>query len=216
MTCNIIATGSKGNAIVLNDTILLDCGVSFSKLEDVYKKLQIVFLTHQHTDHVNQATVRRLHKERPSLRFACCKWMVGTLLNAGVNRSKIDVCTVGAKLCYGYRKQGIIAKPIEIMHDIPNCAWDLNVEGETVFYCTDCGTVDGIEVPNRNLYLIEGNYKEDEIKERMLAKTESGEFTYEARVERYHLSEEQALRFLSENAGPSSKYVLIHRHNPKT
>ena len=29
MTCNVIATGSQGNAVVLDGTILLDCGVPF-------------------------------------------------------------------------------------------------------------------------------------------------------------------------------------------
>lgn len=33
---NIIATGSKGNAVKIDD-ILIDCGVSFKKLKDVYK-----------------------------------------------------------------------------------------------------------------------------------------------------------------------------------
>ena len=38
MFYNIISTGSKGNALVIEDNILIDCGVSFTKLKNVYKK----------------------------------------------------------------------------------------------------------------------------------------------------------------------------------
>ena len=57
---NIISTGSKGNAVVLNGVILVDCGVSFKALNDVYKDLQIVLLTHEHTDHINKTTLKEL------------------------------------------------------------------------------------------------------------------------------------------------------------
>ena len=37
MTYNIISTGSKGNAVVINGRILIDCGVPFKALEPVIK-----------------------------------------------------------------------------------------------------------------------------------------------------------------------------------
>ena len=43
---SIIATGSKGNAVKIDD-ILIDCGVSFKKLKDVYKHIRLVLLTHE-------------------------------------------------------------------------------------------------------------------------------------------------------------------------
>lgn len=53
MTYNIISTGSKGNAVVINDRILIDIGVPFKALEPVKKDLRLVLLTHQHSDHFN-------------------------------------------------------------------------------------------------------------------------------------------------------------------
>ena len=38
MTYNIISTGSKGNAVVINDHILIDCGVPLKALEPVDKR----------------------------------------------------------------------------------------------------------------------------------------------------------------------------------
>ena len=77
MTFNVIATGSTGNAVVINDSILIDCGVPYKALEPVKKDLKLVLLTHVHSDHFKPRTVRALHKERPALQWACGEWMVG-------------------------------------------------------------------------------------------------------------------------------------------
>ena len=45
MKYNIIATGSTGNCVIVNDVIAVDMGVSFKALKDVYKQLQLVLLT---------------------------------------------------------------------------------------------------------------------------------------------------------------------------
>ena len=37
----IISTGSKGNAVVLNQFILIDCGVPFKALRDYYRDLKL-------------------------------------------------------------------------------------------------------------------------------------------------------------------------------
>ena len=49
MEYEIISTGSQGNAVVINNNILIDVGVSFKALKNVYRKLQLVLLTHIHS-----------------------------------------------------------------------------------------------------------------------------------------------------------------------
>lgn len=46
MEYKIISTGSKGNAVVVDGHILIDCGVPFRRLESVYRDLDAVLLTH--------------------------------------------------------------------------------------------------------------------------------------------------------------------------
>ena len=48
MTYEIIETGSTGNATVVDDKILVDCGVAYSKLKPYIPKLRLVLLTHAH------------------------------------------------------------------------------------------------------------------------------------------------------------------------
>ena len=73
---NIISTGSDGNATILEDFVLVDCGVPYKALEPYVPKLKLVLLTHIHSDHFQKRTIKRLASERPTLRFGCCRWLV--------------------------------------------------------------------------------------------------------------------------------------------
>lgn len=39
MKCKVISTGSKGNAVIVNDEILVDCGVPYEMIEPYAAKL---------------------------------------------------------------------------------------------------------------------------------------------------------------------------------
>lgn len=97
---NIISTGSKGNAVVVDDRVLIDCGVPFKSIQPHLKYLQLVLLTHIHSDHFRHSTIRRMARERPMLRFGCCPWMVAPLVDAGVSKSNIDLMTFGVMIRY--------------------------------------------------------------------------------------------------------------------
>lgn len=208
MQYNIIATGSQGNAVVINEKILIDCGVPFRALREVYKKLKIVLLTHQHTDHLNKTTIKRLADERPTLRFGCGKWLVNILVDAGVPKKNIDVYEIGKIYDYAAFKMSAV----KLYHDVENCGYRLFVGKEKAIYCTDTRTLQGITAKDYDLYLIEANYSEEEIAERIREKEENGEFVYERRVLRTHLSHEEASDFLLKNMGNHSEYSFLHQH----
>lgn len=208
MTCEIISSGSSGNAVNLGG-VLLDCGVPFKSLRGCAKELKLVLLTHRHSDHFRPSTVSKLAYERPTLRFGCCAWMVPLLRDAGVEARRIDVYGPGAWYEYG---GGILVSPFLTFHDVENCGYRVYIDGEKSFYATDTVTLNGISAKNYDLYLVEANYTEHGLEDRMSRKLESGEFSYEARARDTHMSREYALKWLSENAGENSKYSLIHQH----
>lgn len=122
MDCKIISTGSQGNAVLIQNTILIDCGVPFSRLTDDYKNLKLVLLTHSHGDHFNPSTLRRLARERPTLRFACCVWLCAALVNAGVKMSQIDV--IRTERWYNYKKHWLAAYWQQCgIHVVPTLCW---------------------------------------------------------------------------------------------
>lgn len=232
MTYDILATGSSGNAVVINREILIDCGVSMKKLREsgYIKSLKLVLLTHEHGDHFNAATVRALHKERPALRWGCCKWMVRHLMANGVDTRAIDVYT--PDVCVNY--PGFVTlMPFSLIHDVPNCGWriipcrklwsaargEYVEKADPIFYATDCATLDGIEAKDYCLYMLEANHTRAEIEARISEKQARGEFAYEVRAAQNHLSREQALDWLARNISPkrwnSTEIVFLHQHRER-
>ena len=211
MNYNIIKTGSLGNAVVLNDYLMVDIGVSFKALNEVYKDLKIVLITHEHHDHINRATVKKLAKERPTLRWACCEWLVPILLKCDVSERNIDVLEIGK--IYDYKAFKV--SPIKLYHDVPNCGFRLYFGDTRVFYATDTEHLDGIVAKDYDYYFIEANYVTSELEERIRRKAETGEYSYEMNAAKRHLSKEQADAFLLENAGEHSRYEYLHQHIDK-
>lgn len=208
MNYKIISSCSTGNATIIRDIILTDCGVTFKKLEKYYKQLKIVLLTHVHQDHFNRSTIKKLAQERPTLRFACCEWLLQPLLECGVERKNIDILQIGTK--YDYKLFKIVA--IKLYHDVNQCGYRILFDDYKVIYMTDTKTIEGISAKNYDLYLVEANYKENELEERIKQKQLQGDFTYEWRVKDTHLSEEQCVEFLLNNMGKNSEYVFMHQH----
>lgn len=208
MNYKIISSCSTGNATIVKDIVLIDCGVTFKRLEKYYKKLKLVLLTHIHSDHFKKETIKRLAKERPTLRFACCEWLLKHLLECGVKRKNIDILDIGIK--YDYKLLKIV--PIKLYHDVPQCGYRILFDGYKVIYMTDTRTIEGISAKDYNLYLIEGNYDEEEIEERIKEKQRNCEYVYEFRAKNSHLSIQQASEFLLNNMGENSEYVFMHQH----
>lgn len=211
MNYNIISTGSQGNAVVVNNHILIDCGVTFKALKDVYKDLQIVLCTHIHTDHFKPQTLKRLAKERPTLRFGCCQWLVKPLVDAGIPKQSIDVYEIGK--IYDYKAFKV--SPIKLYHNVPNCGYRVFASGEKAIYATDTGHLQGITAKDYDLYMIESNYDEDDLEQRIIEKTATGQYCYELYVAERHLSHTQASEWLMQNMSAKSEYVFLHQHQSK-
>lgn len=207
----IIRTGSKGNAVVLQGSVLVDCGVPFKALLPYYRGLRLILLTHIHSDHFSRATLRALSRERPTLRFGCGPWLAAELADC-VDRQQMDILIPGYGFDYGFCS----VYPVRLSHDVPNCGYKLHFPDCKVFYATDTGSLAGIEAKNYDLYLVEANHITEEIRQRIREKKAEGEFAYERRAIETHLSMEQCNDFIYSNAGPQSGYVYLHGHTERT
>ena len=207
----VISTGSQGNAVIVNEAVLIDCGVSFKAIKPYVKKLKLVLLTHIHGDHFNPTTLKLLHQERPCVRFGCGRWLVTPLLAAGVSPSKIDV--LSDNIIYGYGICNVI--PVPLVHDVPNFGFKIHFPIGKVFYATDTNNLNGISAIHYDLYLVEANYTDEEIQKRIAEKKETGEYPYEKRVLQYHLSKKKCDDFIYRNCSPTSEYAYMHCHQDK-
>lgn len=212
MTYNIIATGSSGNAVVIDGCILIDCGVPFKSLAPVINDIKLVLLTHIHKDHFKPSTAAAIHRRRPTVRFGCCEWMVAPLLDAGVSKRMIDVYDLGAGSFYGQNFPYAI-EPERLTHNVPNCGYRIfGPDGDRLFYATDTGTLDGITAKDYDLYLIEANHTRADLEARAAEKQAAGVYAYEVEAAKNHLSQEQAMDWIYQNIGTKGRYVFLHGH----
>jgi len=157
---------------------------------------------------VRKNTLRRLANERPTLRFACCRWLVADLVAAGVPTRNIDVLEIG--IMYGYGICNVI--PVPLVHNAPNCGYKIHFPIGKVFYATDTNNLNGITARHYDLYMVEANYEDEVIKAKIAEKKATGEYAYEVRAMHNHLSKAKCDDFIYRNIGPGGEYVYLHCH----
>lgn len=205
---HIISTGSKGNAVIINGAILVDCGVPYKAVEPFVRNLKLVLLTHIHTDHFRPSTLKRLSEERPLLRFACCRWLVSALAAAGIPKRSIDVLQPGTM--YGYGICNVI--PVPLVHNVLNCGYKIHFPIGKVFYATDTNNLNGISAWHYDLYMIEANYEDETMLAKIAEKKAAGEYAYEVQAMHNHLSKAKCDDFIYRNIGSGGEYVYLHGH----
>lgn len=207
MKYNIIGSSSKGNAIILEDNILLDCGVSYTKLKPYLKDIKLIFISHVHKDHLLPSTIKKIAFNYPTIKFLTgSKQVVSKLVESGVCKKCIYILPIKKKYDLGLCK--VKLEPLE--HDTPNFALKCEYKGMKCIYIVDTANVDNIKAENYDLYLIESNYKEDILSEHLL-NCEEEDRIYLDRVPLTHLSYEKCNDFLINNMGADSNYQYIHQ-----
>lgn len=214
MSYRIIATGSKGNALYVEDgglNLLVDCGVSFKALDGI--KPDAVLLTHEHSDHFNVSTLKRISREYPLCVFLAPQHLYLQLIRAGIPKRSVALCISSGGTVVVKGKNEARCNCVELFHDVPNVAWVVRFKGGcSLIYATDTSRIDHIKARDLDWYFIEANYTDDEIDARIEEKLETGEYIYEYRARNNHLSKEKADRWLADNAGEHSQFVYMHIH----
>ena len=200
----VINSGSEGNAVIYNNAIMVDCGVTLKALEAVKRSLKIVLLTHKHSDHLKIRTLQRLQAERPTLRVACGDFLLEELPCI----KNIDVLQVGKIYDYGAFK----VSPVKLYHDVPNFGWRIFLNsGQKIFHATDTAHLEGITAKGYDLYSIEHNYCEEYIQQAIEEARANGEYTHAYGNINTHLSIQQARAFIEKNRKESSEVLELHK-----
>ena len=200
----VISSGSEGNAVIYNNAIMVDCGVSLKALQEVKRSLKIVLLTHKHSDHLKLRTLQRLQAERPTLRVACGAFLLEELPCI----KNIDVLQVGKIYNYGAFK----VSPVKLYHDVPNFGWRIFLpNGQKIFHATDTVHLEGITAKGYDLYAIEHNYCEEYIQQAIEEARANGEYTHAYGNINTHLSIQQARAFIETNRKESSEVLELHK-----
>lgn len=196
MNCNVIQSSSKGNCFLYYDnTVMVDVGVPFEKIKTYIDNIKIIFITHQHSDHINPTTIRKLIVKKPTLKFVCGEFIVKRLINIGVQN--IDTLKAGVVYDYDFFK----VSPITLYHDCLCFGFRFleKMTGHKHIHATDTAHLDGITATNYSSASLECNHEENRVLELIAEAEAKGEFTYLKGAMNSHLSVQQAVEFVKKN-----------------
>lgn len=213
MEYQVIGTGNRGNCVIVDAAIAIDMGVRWEDVKRWAKKIQLVLLTHEHRDHFKPSTLRKLNGTYPKIHFACPPHMLVPLCTeAGIPPIKITVIEPGTSFTFRHLPCGDLqTTPFSLLHNVPNVGWLLKSKSWGALYATDTQYIP-ISAPDLDLYLVECNYRGDELRQRKLWKEELGLPSFEDNIARFHMSFETVMTWLTLNASPHSKIEFLHQH----
>lgn len=206
---NIISSSSNGNCIIVNKSLMLDCGVSYKKIKPYLKDVKIIFISHIHKDHLYPKTIEQIIYNFPNIRFLSGnKQVTRALYMCNVQPSKIIYMPSDGKW---YDMRLLKFKMEELEHDVDNSCLHFEICGKKGIYIVDTNNVDNIKAKGYDLFLIESNYNQDVLQQHIDNCTDDSELYYLNRVPKTHLSFEQANSFLIENMREDSWFAYIHQ-----
>jgi phosphoribosyl 1,2-cyclic phosphodiesterase len=151
MNYKIISSGSKGNAVIIED-VLVDCGVSFRLLQDELYFVKYLLITHTHSDHLKIQTFNNIRRMFPRIKvignyeihMACD---VDIIANAGFN-----VVTKGHTFT-----------PFECVHDVLTYGFTWEHDGKRIIYATDTSNLDNAPDGKYDYFFLESNHDEKKL-----------------------------------------------------
>lgn len=194
----VIATGSSGNAVRIED-ILIDCGIPYKDLRETLYKVDTLLITHSHTDHVKDATLERIQKEFPHIK---------TYANYDV-AYRYDIDTVVSTEPVRLKRKRIII-PFPGAHNVPVTGFVIKMKGLVILYMTDSSKVEPPEGLVYDYVFLESNYDERKIKELSKKYKRKGYDPYTDSLTR-HLSTQKCKEFYYVNRR-SEESVLVELH----
>lgn len=212
MKNNVIASSSAGNAILLENGILLDCGIPYSKIKPYLKNIKAIFISHLwlHLDHCKDSTIKKIAFEYPNIKFITNEVNTTHLVEIGVNKKNIFALKLEKWYDIGICK----VRLDYLIHDKPNCSLKINQNGYKLIYIVDTSSVDHIEAKDYDFAYIEGNYLDDEELNKKIEQDKlENKYSHYERVKNTHLSQLQALNFIQKNN--IKDYCFIHQHKER-
>ena len=194
---HIIATGSTGNAVRIED-IMIDCGIPFSKMKEDLYKVDTLLITHSHSDHIKPSTFNRIRNEFPNIRIYA---------NADV-AYQYDIDKVVGTLGFKIRNKRTII-PFDGVHDVPVTGYVIQMKGLNILYMTDTAKVNPPEELKFDYMFLESNFDERKLREQSKQYRRRGYDPYLS-VTR-HLSTQKCKEFYYVNRRDQDS-VLIELH----
>jgi ribonuclease BN (tRNA processing enzyme) len=194
----IISSGSKGNCVIINKDIMIDCGVAFSKIKDDLYDVKYLLITHIHSDHLNKKTLLQINQKFPTIQIignyeVYQAWAVDRIANAGFEIETDDY----------------IFTPFECLHDVLTYGFTFTIDDKKIIYATDTSTMENAPDETYDMFFLESNH--DEKKLEAIRGEKKGSYDPYLSGKR-HLSTQQARAFyFMHRRDQGSELIELHK-----
>jgi phosphoribosyl 1,2-cyclic phosphodiesterase len=199
MDYKIISSGSKGNCVIINDDIMVDCGVSFKLIKEDLYNVKYLLITHTHLDHVNENTFQVIMKRFPTI----------TIIGNYEVHSRYN-CNIIANAGFEIVTDDYIFMPFLCEHDVLTYGYTWQgPQKKEIIYCTDTGTLKNAPVKKYDYFFLESNH--DEAKLEAIQGQQKGSYNPYLSGKR-HLSTQAAKTFYYMNRrSKESELIELHK-----
>lgn len=211
----ILGTGSTGNAVLIDDKIMIDCGLGVNKLLPYLQDVRHLFITHRHSDHLNISVLKNIAKKvsESIIRFGLhvnsdCYNMIER--KAPEIAEMIESERLTSHSLLDLKIDGVEYKieTYPLYHDVENQGFVITKNGKTLIHATDTSTMKDAPNWQFDVILVEGNYDESKLIEYL--KSDDREVRYRAARNLRHLSIQAHENFVKSHSHPDTISLMLH------
>lgn len=209
----VIETGEFNSYLVFN-SILIDVGVPYKKIEPHINDIKFILMTHRHSDHIVASTLSRILRLRPSVVVYIGPWFVPILeeleKKGSIPTGRYKVIHPG----YEYDLGGTSVMPVAVQHDVPNMGFFIQ-DPDTdlvVFHATDLASIEGLSARGADIVGIEFNHDETMMDELIQRDMLAVGFSHYAASRFNHLSFQKGRDFVDNKTKGEENITLFKLH----
>ena len=211
----ILGTGSSGNAVLIDDCILLDCGLGVRKLMPYLSNVRHLFITHRHGDHLSIPILNNI-----------CKKISPTIIRRGLHVNsdcyeflqdrapeiaeliETDRLTGSSHFEFEANGNKYEVETYPLYHDVENQGFIFTKNGKTLIHATDTATMKDAPKREYDITLVEGNYDESKVIENL----QSDVYELRRRASRNlrHLSIQAHENFVKAHSHEDTIAIMLH------
>lgn len=197
MKYEILASSSSGNCVIIND-VMIDCGISFSKLKKKLYKIRYLLLTHIHTDHINTTALRNIKEQFPRIK------VIG---NYEVHQTHgVDIISNSG---YPVKTKHYEFLPFEGVHDVIVQGFTWKFENNKIIYITDTATLKHAPKDKYDYLFLESNHDKDLIEK--IRDKRKGTYSPYLSAKRHLSTQDCRLFYYLNRANKDSKLIELHK-----
>lgn len=151
MDYEVISTGSHGNCVIIND-VMIDCGIAFKDIEEHLYNVKYLLLTHNHSDHIKKATLRKIKSKFPRVQI------IGNYEVHQVH--KVDTVSNHG---YPVETKDYTFIPFECVHDVVTQGFTWKYKDYEIIYATDTSSLENAPIKKYDYLFLESNHDEKKL-----------------------------------------------------